>query len=213
MQDVSSLQRYSCLSRRTRGTRISLNRLSHSLLRSVDHMLLFVLDWISRTLTGFQTPLSLCPSTLQPSSCPCEISHVPNLLLTNLLGSLDHYLSDDRVESIKRHNAKRCVLLFLSLPLFTLPISQSLPILLSLSPSLFKFAVSKATAIQSQRGDEMSTPLICLYYCPIVLFFIFLPHFTHAPYEIASKGLKIASKCLPVSLEVINGNQVLNQCH
>lgn len=71
------------------------------------------------------------------------------------------------------NDVSHCFSLFLY---FCLPVSQCLPILFY--HPLFKFTVSKATDVQSQTGAEINTPFICLYYCLIVLFFIFFPYFT-----------------------------------
>lgn len=91
-----------------------------------------------------------------------------------------------------------CFSLFLY---FSLPTSQYLPILLSLSPNLFKFTVSKATAIQSQHGGEMNSPLICFYYCPVVLSSFYVSYTLHM-----SMRVRFA-KCLSM-LHQLSHNQL-----
>lgn len=104
-----------------------------------------------------------------------------------------------------QNNVSRCFSLFLSV----LTISQPVPILLLPStPQCLNPWVSTATAIQSLLCGEINTPLICLYYCPTSLFSVF---HTFAARN-CEQVLQNVSPC-SVSLVVINGNLVLNQCH
>lgn len=68
-----------------------------------------------------------------------------------------------------RRHAKRRVLLFVSLHLFFTAFFPPIFTCAALSIACFDIAVSKATAIQLQPHNEMSTHLVSLYYCLRVL--------------------------------------------